>query len=55
MSEQMTTLEVIKAHIRESEGDTPHPYPDINGHVTIGIGQTSANRPPRRRGPIRLA
>ena len=45
MSEQMTTLEVIKAYIEESEKTIDHPYPDINGHVTIGIGQTSANRP----------
>ena len=32
------TFAFIREHIMESEKRIPHPYPDIKGNVTIGIG-----------------
>jgi len=33
-----TTLNKIKAHLKQSEGEPEHPYLDIKGSVTIGVG-----------------
>ncbi len=33
-----TTLDVIRNHIKRSEGKPAHPYLDIKGNVTIGVG-----------------
>ena len=32
------TFAFIREHIMESEKRIPHPYPDIKGNVTIGVG-----------------
>lgn len=38
MPDHDATMTVISSHVIESEEPISHPYPDIKGHVTIGVG-----------------
>ncbi len=38
-----TTLNKIKVHLKQSEGGPEHPYLDLKGNVTIGVGFKSNN------------